>query len=91
MPRQSGSSVVTLLSGSVKVEPTSPSNTDGAGLPDVPLSVQPCVWAAENSSVVLSGWVIVPTRSAESYVIVVIFVGSPADEGSVTLVIWPDV
>ena len=63
MPRQSGSSVVTLLSGSVKVEPTSASSTDGAGLPVVPLSVQPCTWAGENSSVVLSACVIVPTRS----------------------------
>ena len=45
MPRQSGSSVVTLFRASVKVEPTSPSSTDGAGLPDVPLLVQPCSWS----------------------------------------------
>ena len=41
MPRQSGLSVVTSASGSVKVEPTSARSTDGAGLPEVPLLVQP--------------------------------------------------
>jgi hypothetical protein len=40
--------------------------------------------------VVLPARAIVPTLSAESYVIVVILVDSRADDGSVTLVIRPE-
>ena len=46
MPRQSGRRVVTSLKGSVKVDPTSARSVAATGLPDVPLSVQPCSWAA---------------------------------------------
>ena len=53
--------VVMLPLASVKVEPPAASSVAGAGLPDVPLLVQPCSWSALNSSVVRSGCVIVPT------------------------------
>jgi hypothetical protein len=58
--------VVRLLLGLVYVLPATARSVDGAGLPDVPLFVQPASWSFEKSSVVLSGRLIELTRPAES-------------------------
>lgn len=53
-------------------------SVDAAGLPEVPLLVQPCSWSAETNCVAPSGCVIVPTRSALSWAIVVTLARSSA-------------
>ena len=65
-PHQSGRKAVVLPLGLVYVLVAWASRVAAAGLPDVPLLVQPDSWSLVNSSVVRSGRVMVPTRSALS-------------------------
>ena len=67
MPFQSGWIVVALLLGLVYVPPARARSVAAAGLPDVPLFVQPDSWSLVNFSVVLSGRVIVLDASSRSH------------------------
>src|SRR5271167_3821631 len=83
-PSQSGWMVVVLLLGSVYLPVAWASRVGAAGLPDVPLLVQPDSWSFVKVSVGPSGRETVDTRSAASYEIVTVW-----ERGSVIWVSCP--
>ena len=84
-PYQSGRIAVVLPLGSVYVAAAAASSVAAAGLPDVPLLVQPCSWYGAELLGRAVGRVIVPTRSA-----VVGDRDRRCDSGSLTWVSRPD-